>query len=148
MKKEIRLSVLFQKIINFCPSFVRRIITPQIIMFCIAGTLSSILDMGTLFCLTSLGLNYLIGSVCGFIVGLISNYIFAISFVFNNQTPKFSFPTEFILYSLVGICGLGLTVLIMFFFTQILGLYFMLSKTIAILIVLIFNFTFKSILFK
>lgn len=122
---------------------------PQIFYYAIVGFISTLADGSLLYLLEKLGMNYLLASFFSFLVGLSTNYILAKCFVFNKNKSVFKITTEVFLYSLIGTIGLILTLCIMYIFTQIVGLYFMVSKLIAICIVLFFNFTAKRfLLFK
>lgn len=118
----------------------------QFFYYGIVGFISTLADGFLLYLLEKLGMNYLLSSLFSFLVGLATNYILAKSFIFNKNKSIFKLPTEIFFYSLIGTVGLILTLSIMYIFTQIVGLYFMISKLIAIFIVLFFNFTAKRFL--
>ncbi len=121
----------------------------QVLFYCIVGFIATLTDTSTLFLLEKLGLHYIPASIFGFLVGLTTNYTLAKTFVFNTNKSNFSLLTEILFYSLIGVIGLLLTVGIMYFFTHVLGFYFMISKMLAIITVLVFNFTSRRfLLFK
>ncbi|WP_317194354.1 GtrA family protein [Bacteroides faecis] len=47
---------------------------------------------------------------------------------------------EFILFGLIGVIGLGLNNVLLYFFTDLIGLYYMLSKLITAVLVYAWNF--------
>ena len=123
--------------------------TKQVFSYCIVGFIATLTDASTLFVLEKLGMYYITASILAFLVGLTTNYTLAKAFVFNTNTSNFSLLPEICFYSLIGVVGLLLTVGIMYFFTQVVGFYFMISKILAIVIVLVFNFTSRRfLLFK
>ncbi|HNS26245.1 MAG TPA: GtrA family protein, partial [Methanobacteriaceae archaeon] len=83
-----------------------------------------------------------------FILGLIVNYILSISWVFNNRKLNSS-TLEFGVFSLIGMVGLGLNEVFIWFFTAEVGFYYLISKIISAIIVLFWNFfARKYVLFK
>ncbi len=86
-----------------------------------------------------LGLYYLVAAACGFSIGLIVVYILSNKFVFSN--PKISSTKlQFLLFALIGIIGLGILSILMWLFTEVSGLNYILSKIIATVFVYFWNF--------
>ena len=63
--------------------------------------------------------------------------------VFENSSVNGKI--EFLVYGIIGVIGLGFTEIIMYVLTEIAGLYFMVSKVIATIIVLVWNFVARKI---
>lgn len=97
-------------------------------------------DFGTLVISKELfGLHYLMAAIVGFTVGLIIVYGLSERFVFSN--PKISSRSvSFAVFAIIGLVGLGLLSLLMWIFTDILGIAYILSKLIATIFVYIWNF--------
>ena len=76
-------------------------------------------------------INYLTASAISFMSGAILNYYLCTLWIFTVRAIKKQHQ-EFIYYIIITIVGLGINTLIIWFFTQILGLYFMFSKLVAI----------------
>ena len=55
---------------------------------------------------------------------------------------------EFALFIVISLIGLGLTELLMWAFTDGLGLFYLLSKAIAAIIVLLWNFFAKRLMYR
>lgn len=86
-----------------------------------------------------LGLYYLVAAACGFCIGLIVVYILSNKFVFSS--PKISSTKlQFLLFALIGIIGLGILSILMWLFTEVTGLNYILSKIIATVFVYFWNF--------
>ena len=85
-------------------------------------------------------MHYMIAAAIAFIVGLAVNYVLSVCFVFSESEQVSNKVKEFIVYAVIGIIGLGLTEAIMYLCTDVIGLYFMLSKIIAAALVLVWNF--------
>lgn len=111
----------------------------QMFRYLFVGGLSFLVDYGVLYLLTVNGLNYLISATVSFVLGLVVNFILSKIFVFKSQANVNSF-FEFVTYGVIGLVGLFLTDLLMYIFTSLMGIYFMISKIIVTIIVLGWNF--------
>lgn len=93
-------------------------------------------------------MHYLWSAAVAFAIGLTVNYLLSISWVFNrNRSAK---PwVEFMVFTLIGVVGLGLNELIMYVATDLLSMHYMLSKLISTALVFCWNFfARKLIIFK
>lgn len=81
-----------------------------------------------------------IGTTLGFLGGIITNFILSKKFVFTQQANTKSQKGEFLAYVIIGIIGYFLTVGLTFLFTRKLGVIAALSKPIASVIVLFYNY--------
>lgn len=121
----------------------------QFFRYAFVGGVATIVDWGVQFIATEAGLHYLISAILAFILGLICNFALSKLFVFNAQEARVNPVAEFVSYGIIGVIGLGITVLIMYVLTDIFKIYFMFSKIIATLIVLFWNyFARKTFLYK
>lgn len=112
----------------------------QLLRYTIVGGLAFIIDFGTLILLTEFfNINYLISALVGFTLGLIVNYFLSIHWVFNQRNIR-KRSLEFILFTLIGIVGLGLNELSIWFLTEVVLLYYMVSKIITTVMVYMWNF--------
>lgn len=117
----------------------------QLFRYLFVGGTAFVGDAGCLFLLELLGLNYLIAAVFAFIAGLVINFILSKALVFKGNESGSSNGVEFFVYAVIGVIGLGLTEIIMYLFTEKLSIYFMISKIIAAIIVLIWNFVARKV---
>ena len=108
------------------------------------GGIAFIADAGLLWALSLTGLHYLICATFGFLAGVAVNYMLSVKFVFKEKAP-IGKAGEIAVYILVGIIGLGLTVFFMWFFTEIIGLFFMVSRGIAAVLVFAWNFISRKV---
>ncbi len=100
----------------------------QLFRYTFVGGIAFAGDFGTLFFLTEyLKIYYLTSAGFGFLVGLTINYVLSIYWVFSRRSIESKW-IEFLIYSLIGIVGLGLNEFFMWFFTEKLKLYYLLSK--------------------
>lgn len=116
----------------------------QFFRYVFVGGIAFIVDGGSLFLIEKTGINYLIAAVFAFVIGLICNYILSKLLVFKKS--KVDGRVEFIVYGVIGVIGLLFTEIIMYILTDIVGIYFMLSKVVAAIIVLLWNFLARKII--
>ncbi len=115
-------------------------ISIQFFRYIFVGGIAFIVDFGSLFIFTDIfGLYYLISAAIAFILGLITNYILSINWVFNRRTLN-NRTYEFGLFTIIGIIGLALNEFIIWFLTAEIGFYYLISKIIAAIIILFWNF--------
>lgn len=121
----------------------------QFFRYICVGGVAFLLDFGTLYYFTEyLGIHYLLSAALAFLLGLAANYLLSITWVFNNHTLD-NKVSEFGVFALIGIIGLGLNEVIIWFFTANVHFYYMFSKIISAVIVLFWNFfARKYLLFK
>ncbi len=110
------------------------------------GGLAFIVDSSILFVLEYNGLHYLLATAIAFTIGLFVNFILAKKLVFTEKATVNKFQGEFFIYGLVGLIGLLITEGLMYLLTGLQGVYFMISKVIVAIIVLIWNFMARKIL--
>jgi len=112
----------------------------QLFRYTFVGGVSFIVDFGTLFIFTEfLKIYYLVSAMLSFLLGLITNYILSINWVFNKRAFKNKW-SEFEIFAVIGIVGLGLNELFIYFFTEQVHFYYLLSKIFSTIIVYIWNF--------
>ena len=112
----------------------------QLIRYTFVGGLAFVIDFGTLFILTEyLNIHYLISAGIAFISGLIINYLISTKWVFSKRSYK-NRNLEFLLFAFIGMAGLGLNELFMWIFTDLLLIYYLVSKIITTVIVYFWNF--------
>ena len=88
------------------------------------------------------GYRLYVATALGFIAGLIFNYIFSIVFVFHaaRQSNVGRTVGAFLMFTFIGVVGLGLTELGMYAGTELLHIHYMLVKIVITGIVLMWNY--------
>lgn len=115
-------------------------ISIQFIRYTIVGGVAFAFDFGSLVILTEfLKVYYLVSAAIAFSVGLTVNYILSISWVFKTRSIDTEW-IEFIVFLLIGIVGLGLNELFIWFFTDIAHIHYLVSKIISTGFVYVWNF--------
>jgi putative flippase GtrA len=112
----------------------------QLFRYGFVGGVAFLVDYGTLFVLTHYaGVPYLWSAAIAFILGLVTNYLISISWVFQHS-GKMRVWQEFVCFAIIGVIGLGLNELIMYVGTDMMHLHYMISKLISTAIVFFWNF--------
>jgi putative flippase GtrA len=112
----------------------------QLIKYTFAGGIAFVMDIGSLYLLTEFAhIHYLISTAIAFLIGLSTNYIISINWVFDQRTVS-NKKVEFLIFGMIGVLGLGMNELVIWVFTEKVGLFYINSKLIATAIVYFFNF--------
>lgn len=120
----------------------------QFIFFMIVGGLSYFIDMAILiFLVEIIKLNIIVSTGLSFIIVAVINYLLNIKYIFINGKYKKAY--ELIGFLILGIICLFFTIFLMKFFVYYLKIWYVYSKTITVLLVSIFSFSFRKwLLFK
>lgn len=117
----------------------------QIIKFGFVGGSAFIIDAGLLFLLTDfLEIHYLISGTVSFFVSVIYNYILSIFWVFDTNKSNRNVQ-EFIVFIVLSVIGFGINQIFMYLFVDLLTIYYMISKIITTVIVMVYNFITRKI---
>ena len=121
----------------------------QFLKYVIVGGIAFLADYGSLYALTEFaGFHYLLSATIAFLLGLTVNYLLSVCWVFTERKIERRL-LEFTIFAVIGIVGLLLNNLIMYLFTDIVRLNYLISKIIAAVLVLLWNFgARKMILFN
>ena len=119
----------------------------QAFRYLISGGTAFLVDTALLTLLTEcFGREHLLLWTCiAFAAGLVITYLFSILWVFDNRSMK-SRTAEITVFVLIGVIGLGLTELLMWFLAQKAGLHYLLSKIVTTVLVFVWNFAAKKLL--
>ena len=132
--------------------FPRKSLAGQFLRYLVTGGLAFVVDFGLFaLCLYTFGWHYLLANLVGLVAGLVLNYAMSIVWVFTacKRTLEKQKTVEFFLFALVGIAGVGINQLLMYLMVDGLSLNEMLSKVVAAVLVLMWNFgARKLLLFK
>ena len=118
----------------------------QFFRYIFVGGASFITDYVLFHLITEAGIYYLVSGVISFIAGLCVNYALSKLLVFSKKTAGAEKAKEFSVFAIIAVLGLVITEILMWAFTEKLGWYYMISKAIAAIIVLFWNFFMKKIL--
>lgn len=121
----------------------------QLFKYFFVGGIAYSVDFSSLFILTDIvKVHYLISAAIAFTLGLITNYTLSIFWVFSKRTVADK-RLEFIIFSIIGLVGLGLNEVIIWFFTETAHFHYLISKVFSTVVVFFWNFFVrKKILFS
>jgi putative flippase GtrA len=123
-----------------------RLLLCQFAQYTLVGGLAFLFDFGALFLLTErVGLHYLVSASIAFLIGLATNYLLCIVWIFDYRALK-NQAHEFAIFSLIGLAGLLLNSLLMLLLTELAGLHYLASRAQAAVLILLFNFSLKRFL--
>ena len=112
----------------------------KIIRFIVVGGIATIIDFVCLYIFKEfLNFNVILANTLSFTISVIYNYIASIKYVFDVDKNK-NRKIQFIVFIVFSILGLILNNLILYLLTNKLNIYYLISKIIATLFVMIFNF--------
>lgn len=112
----------------------------QIFKFGIVGGIAFIIDFICLYLFKELcHFPILLANTLAFCISVIYNYVASVHWVFNINSEKDK-KKQFIIFIIFSIIGLGLNDLIVWICTDIIKIYYLISKIIATAIVMVFNF--------
>ncbi len=121
----------------------------QFLRYVFVGGIATVIDWGVLYALTEIGLYYILSAIVAFLAGLTVNFAMSKVLVFKANEAKVGAVLEFVGYAVVGVIGLGLTVVIMYLLTDCLHWHYMLSKIVSTVLVLFWNYVGrKKLLYK
>ena len=117
----------------------------QFVRYTFVGGLSFLVDAGTLVLATEwLELHYLVSAIIGFQVGLATNYALSTLWVFSRRVMRHR-GWEFVLFAAVGLVGLGINELVLWFLTGFVGVHYGGSKCAAAVLVYLWNFSARKL---
>ena len=112
----------------------------KIIRFGIVGGIATIIDFVFLYIFKEfLNFNVILANTLSFIISVTYNYIASITWVFDVNKNK-NKNMQFILFIIFSVVGLIINNVILYILTDKLNIYYLISKVIATLIVMVFNF--------
>lgn len=112
----------------------------QFLRYGVVGGVAFGVDYGSLFLLTEFAsVHYLVSAPAAFTLGLLTNYLLSVSWVFDRRTLS-NRSLEFFIFALIGAVGLGLNELVIWFLTEKASLHYLLSKLVSSAVVLLWNF--------
>lgn len=115
----------------------------QFVRYLVTGGLAFVVDFGLFaLCLYKLGWHYLLANFVGLVAGLVLNYVLSVVWVFSDckRVLEKRKTAEFGIFAVVGFAGVGINQLLMYLMVGELELNELLSKMVAAVIVLMWNF--------
>ena len=118
----------------------------QLFRYLFVGGFAFVVDYGLLYALTEwAGLYYLVSASISFLAGLGVNYLLSTGWIFKNSKMD-NKVGEFIIFSIIGVIGLGLNSLLLYVFTGLAHIHYMISKLLTAALVMLWNFFARKII--
>ena len=119
----------------------------QFFRFIFVGGTAFLVDFFIYFSLVNfLNVNYLISAAIAFFISVIVNYYLSTSWVFNQSQIE-NRAIEFNLFLAISFVGLIFTEILLYIFTDLWSVNYLLSKILASIIVLFWNFSARRVMF-
>jgi len=117
----------------------------QFIRYTFVGGFAFAVDIGSLFALTEFaGMHYLVSAAIAFLLGLTTNYALSVRWVFDRRSVDSKWK-EFVIFTAIGLAGLGFNELFMWVFTGLAGIHYMGSKLLSTFFVYMWNFVVRKL---
>ncbi len=120
-----------------------------LVQFCryvLIGGCSFLVDFATLVVLYRYcGLHYLAAATVGSLFGLATIYTCSVLWVFNERTVK-NPVLEFAVFAVLGVVGMGVTLVVMFLGVDLIGLDVAPAKIVAAGVAFVWNFGSRKLL--
>lgn len=123
-------------------SFITVLKSPTIYQFAIVGAIGSLIALAITAILTSiLGIFYAVSALIGLESSALIVFFLNDRWTFSNVGKKTKTMQRFLKNNLIGCIGFGINVTILIFLTSVLGIYYLLSEGMAMIITFVFTFT-------
>lgn len=120
----------------------------QFFRYIFVGGIAAIVNIGMLYVFTEvLHIYYLFSNILSFTLGLIVNYFLSKKLVFQEE-KDINKINEFAIYTIIGIMGLGIDTMLIWLLTKKTLFHYMISKLTSTMIVFIWNFGARKMLYK
>lgn len=105
-----------------------------------SGGTAAMVNLGLLYLLTDImGLYYLLSGILAFSCGVIVSFIMQKSWTFQDRSTEETYK-KFVLYVVIAIINLAVNTSLLFLFTDIFNLYYMISQFLASGIVAVWSY--------
>ncbi len=112
----------------------------QLFRYTFVGGIACLVDIISLYTLTEYAhIHYLFSAALAFLLGLTVNYVISVIWVFNRRKLE-NRGAEFAIFGVIGVVGLGFNEVFIWFFTERVGLYYMLAKIVSTVVVYFWHF--------
>jgi putative flippase GtrA len=111
----------------------------QLFRTAVIGVITFCADAGLLYLITESGVHYLVSAALSFVVSFFLNFSLVKKFVFQKCGKPF--VQELLGYAGIAVVCLMLTEICMYVLTDTLGIYYILSKFVSAVLVLLWSFS-------
>lgn len=127
-----------QNLIEYLPH--KKHVVMEFFKFALVGGIGALVNIGILYWLTEkIGIYYLVSAIFSFIVAMTINFTFNKIWTFKEHI-KLEIGKKYLQFGLVSITALLVNLFFLYIFTEMFGIYYIISQILAIGIALIINF--------
>ncbi len=121
----------------------------ELFRYFVVSAISFVFDFGLLYVLTDMvHIYYLISATISYGTGMIVSYLLSVRWAFAKRSMD-NKAAEFGIFVAIGIAGMGLNALILWVWTGLLGLHYMLGRIVSAIIGYVWKFVARKMtLFK
>lgn len=121
----------------------------QLIKFGIVGVIATIIDWTIFYLLFNLfNVNYLVAKTIAFAISTVFNYLLSMKYVFQSKFGAEERHKEFQLFVLSSLIGLSLTLILLWFTVEIIGIHANYANIMVAVVVMCINFVLRKLLFE
>jgi putative flippase GtrA len=107
------------------------------------GGFSFLIEASLLYVITESGVHYLVSSAISFVLAFLIHFSISRKFIFKKSWMPFYM--EMASYLGITLAGLALTVLCMYLFTEVAGIYYIISKALTTIVTLMWNYSIRKL---
>ena len=112
----------------------------QFVKYGLVGVLNTIITISVIFIFMKLlNVSYIISNIVGYLFGFINSFFLNKIWTFKENI-KINAKIKYLQFSLVSFIALLVNLFFLYVFTELLGIYYIISQVLAIGIALIINF--------
>ncbi|MBI5457530.1 GtrA family protein [Candidatus Kaiserbacteria bacterium] len=120
--------------------------TREFIRYFAASCVALAVDFSALAYLTSVvRIEYLVSAAIAFLLGLASIYILSVLWVFERRNAREPL-VEFFVFAAIGVVGLFLNEAVLWLFTGVFGIFYLVSKCLSVVLVFMWNYIARKFL--
>lgn len=143
-KSKLGIKVIFEYLWMLLIYFIRKY--SLFLKFCVVGLIGVFVNMVILTILTEFfNIYYLISSIIAIETSIITNFLLNNFWTWKKRSKKHSFLSRMLKYNLVAFGGLILNWSALFLFTEKIGIFYVVSNLIGILIATLWNFILNNV---
>ncbi|RMD45280.1 glycosyltransferase family 2 protein [Candidatus Pacearchaeota archaeon] len=118
----------------------KKTVINEFVKFGIVGTTGAIINLSILYLLTEkLGLYYILSAIISFLVAMSSNFFLNKIWTFKEKI-KIQIKKKYLKFGVVSTFSLLVNLTFLYIFTEVFGIYYLISQAIAIAIAWLLNF--------
>lgn len=121
----------------------------KIVKYVLSGGTAVLVNLVVLYVMVEfLHLWYLLGAIVSFVFGLITSYTLQKFWTFKDGNTQ-NMPIQFLSFALFALLMLGLNTLLIYFFVDVLKIWYLLAQAMSSLLIAFINYNvFNKIIFK